>query len=242
MTIMRLDQYIVHYFGLSRARAQLLIRDGSVTFRGKVIKKSSLDMSNTIDPIDIVITDTVKYVSRAGLKLEHALREFSVDVSDKNCLDIGSSTGGFTDCLLQYGAIHVDCVDVGSDQLHITIKDDLRVSVYEQTDIRNFNPSHIYDVIVCDVSFISLVHIIPELPRFSDDNTRIILLIKPQFEVGKEFLNKQGIVTSDQAVQDCIQKIKNTLHEFGFAEQGIIPSPINGGDGNQEFLTYCCKS
>jgi 23S rRNA (cytidine1920-2'-O)/16S rRNA (cytidine1409-2'-O)-methyltransferase len=180
MIIMRLDQYIVYYFGFSRARAQLLIRDESVTFRGKVIKKSSLDISNTIDPIDIKITDTVKYVSRAGLKLEHALCEFSIDVAGKNCLDIGSSTGGFTDCLLQYGATHVDCVDVGSDQLHVNIKNDSRVNVYEQTDIRNFNPSYTYDVIVCDVSFISFVYIIPELPRFSDGNTRIILFPIPR--------------------------------------------------------------
>ena len=93
---------------------------------------------------------------------------------------------------------------------------------------------------MCDVSFISLIHIIPELSRFSDSNTQIILLIKPQFEVGKEFLNKRGIVTSDQAVQDCIQKIKNTLHEFGFVEQGVVLSPVTGGDGNQEFLSSFC--
>lgn len=239
---MRLDNYIAHHFGLSRARAQLLIRDGSVQFRGKIVKKPSLDIDDDIIISDIVVTDSIKYISRAGLKLEHALREFSIDVSGKNCLDIGSSTGGFTDCLLQHGAAHVDCVDVGSDQLHINIKNDSRVNVYEQTDIRNFKKNCIYDVIVCDVSFISLVHIIPELPRFSDGNTRIIMLIKPQFEVGKEFLNKQGIVANDQVVQDCIQKIKNTLRQFGFTEQGVVPSPITGGDGNQEFLIHCFNS
>jgi 23S rRNA (cytidine1920-2'-O)/16S rRNA (cytidine1409-2'-O)-methyltransferase len=207
-----------------------------VQFSGKIVKKPSLDIGDNITISDIVVTDSIKYVSRAGLKLEHALCEFSVDISGKNCLDIGSSTGGFTDCLLQNGAAHVDCVDVGSDQLHVNIKNDSRANVYEQTDIRNFKQNNKYDVIVCDVSFISLVHIIPELPRFSDSNTRIILLIKPQFEVGKEFLNKQGIVISNQAVQDCIKKIKNTMRQFGFTEQGVVPSPITGGDGNQEFL------
>lgn len=121
---MRLDNYIAQHFGLSRARAQLLIHDGSVQFRGKIVKKPSLDIDDSINISDIIIIDTIKYVSRAGLKLEHALREFSVDVSGKNCLDIGSSTGGFTDCLLKHGAAYVDCVDIGSDQLHVNIKND----------------------------------------------------------------------------------------------------------------------
>ncbi len=233
---MRIDQFLVNHFNLSRSRAQLLIKDGAVCVMGKVITKSSHEIPENFDINLVTITDTVKYVSRAGLKLEHALQEFSLDVNHKKCLDIGSSTGGFTDCLLQYGASHIDCVDVGTDQLHEKIKTNSHVSVFEQTDIRNFDGDN-YDIIVADISFISLNSIIPILSKFCKNNTQIILLIKPQFEVGKEFLNKQGIVKDNQVITESIEKIKTTLHENGFVMNSIINSPILGGDGNREFLS-----
>jgi 23S rRNA (cytidine1920-2'-O)/16S rRNA (cytidine1409-2'-O)-methyltransferase len=172
--------------------------------------------------------------------LEHAITTWGIEVVGKKCLDIGSSTGGFTDCLLQYGALHVDCVDVGTDQLHEKIKTDPRVSVYEKTDIRNFQGGT-YDVIVGDISFISLTAIIPTLSRFCHPDTRIILLIKPQFEVGKEFLNKQGIVKNELMIDQCIENIKNTLIEYEFGIHGIIDSPVLGGDGNRECICYGTK-
>lgn len=237
---MRIDQFLVEHFNMSRSRAQLLIKDGAVCVAGKVITKSSHEIPENFDKNLITITDTIKYVSRAGLKLEHALQEFSLNITYKKCLDIGSSTGGFTDCLLQYGASHVDCVDVGTDQLHKKIKTDPRVSVFEQTDIRNFDGDN-YDIIVVDISFISLTSIISTLPKFCHKNTEIVLLIKPQFEVGKEFLNKQGIVKDEQVVRESIEKIKINLNNNGFVVNMIADSPILGGDGNREFLVYCSK-
>ena len=237
---MRLDQFLTEQFQISRSRAQLLIKDGAVCVAGKVIKKPSYEIPKQITKESIVVTDTVKHVSRAGLKLEHAITTWGIDIKENKCLDIGSSTGGFTDCLLQYGALHVDCVDVGTDQLHEKIKTDPRVSVFEQTDIRNFQGGA-YDIVVADISFISLTAIIPILVRFCHDQTQIVLLIKPQFEVGKEFLNKQGVVKNELIIQECIEIIKNNLIEHGFINRGIIDSPILGGDGNKEFLLYATK-
>ncbi len=234
---MRLDQYIVEHFGITRSRAQLLIENNSVTISGKVITKSSYKVPEFIDKEMVEVTDTIRYVSRAGLKIEHAIKEFLLNITGKDCLDIGSSTGGFTDCLLQSGAHHVDCVDVGTDQLHEIIKRNKQVSVYEKTDIRNFNGG-IYDVIVGDISFVSLNVIIPIIPKFCKKDTQLILLIKPQFEVGKEFLNKQGIVKDQNSITDSMEKIKTTLVQHGFMVNSIIDSPILGGDGNKEFLVY----
>lgn len=234
---MRLDQYIVEHFGITRSRAQLLIENNSVTISGKVITKSSYKVPEFIDKEMVEITDTIRYVSRAGLKIEHAIKEFLLNITGKDCLDIGSSTGGFTDCLLQSGAHHVDCVDVGTDQLHEIIKRNKQVSVYEKTDIRNFNGGT-YDVIVGDISFVSLNVIIPIIPKFCKKDTQLILLIKPQFEVGKEFLNKHGIVKNEQSIVESIEKIKTTFVQHGFKVNSIIDSPILGGDGNKEFLVY----
>lgn len=237
---MRIDQFLVEHFNMSRSRAQLLIKDGAVCVAGKVITKSSHEIPENFDKNLITITDTIKYVSRAGLKLEHAINEWGIVVQEKNCLDIGSSTGGFTDCLLQHSANHVDCVDVGTDQLHQKIKTDSRVSVFEQTDIRNFTGS-LYDIVGIDVSFISLTAIIPTLPQFCHECTHIITLVKPQFEVGKEFLNKQGIVKDNQVIDGVMKKITSVFTDYGFSVQGQIESPILGGDGNRELLLLVNK-
>jgi 23S rRNA (cytidine1920-2'-O)/16S rRNA (cytidine1409-2'-O)-methyltransferase len=234
---MRIDQFVSEHFQMTRSRAQLLIKDGAVRVTGKLITKSSYEIPDHFDKNLITITDTIKYVSRAGLKLEHAINEWGIRAQGKNCLDIGSSTGGFTDCLLQYGACHVDCVDVGTDQLHEKIKTDPRVSVFEQTDIRNFTGGP-YDIIGIDVSFISLSVIIPVLDRFCNGTTQIVALIKPQFEVGKEFLNKQGIVKNMQIVNEVLEKITSDFTRYGFTVYRHNESPILGGDGNQEYLLF----
>lgn len=240
---MRLDAYLVQHYTYSRSRAQLLINDGSVSINGIITTKPN----KTVQSTDTVsVTDTIKFVSRAGLKLEHALDAFKIDPTGALCLDIGSSTGGFTDCLLKRGAVHVDAVDVGTNQLVESLKNDTRVSVYEQTDIRNFKNSHQYSLIVCDASFISLLKIIPELPRFSQGSANVILLIKPQFEVGKEYLGKGGIVNDEMRVIEVITDIVTAMQQLGYRLHDEVKlCPIKGGDGNQEYtacFTYLKKS
>lgn len=233
---MRLDAYLVHHNNYSRSRAQLLINNGSVTINGVVITKPN----KTVQPSDNVqVIDTIKFASRAGLKLEYALDVFGIYSDGKVCLDIGSSTGGFTDCLLRKGALHVDAVDVGTDQLVEVIRRDPRVSVYEQTDIRAFSNPQRYDLIVCDASFISLLKIIPELPRFSKESTEVVLLIKPQFEVGKEYLGKGGIVDDEMRVVEVITDIVNAARSLDYRlNHEIKLCPVKGGDGNQEYIGY----
>lgn len=233
---MRLDQHLVEHHGMTRSRAQLLIHDGAVFVNTNPTTKPNYTVKST----DIItIHDTIKYVSRAGLKLAAALELFSLPPAHMLCLDIGSSTGGFTDCLLQNSALHVDAVDVGTQQLVDTLRNDPRVTVYEQTDIRTFSTPREYDLVVCDASFISLIKIIPELPRFSKIGTHVILLIKPQFEVGRAFLGKGGIVTDEMRVVEIITDIVTCAQHHGFRLIDEIKlCPIKGGDGNQEYIAY----
>ena len=233
---MRIDQYLTQHFPYSRSRIHLLIADGSVSLLGKVFTKPSQNIDEKTNPETITITDDIKYVSRAGLKLQHACSTFSISPAGMTCLDIGSSTGGFTDYLLRGDAHHVDCVDVGTDQLHGTLRTDTRVSVFEQTDIRNFVPEYQYDLIVCDVSFISLSHIINQLPRFAKPLSRCVLLIKPQFELGREYLGKGGIVTDQAKIDELVIDMNKSLASIGYANLQTTDSPITGGDGNREVL------
>jgi 23S rRNA (cytidine1920-2'-O)/16S rRNA (cytidine1409-2'-O)-methyltransferase len=233
---MRIDQYLTQHFPYSRSRIHLLIADGSVTLGDKVFTKPSQNIDESTDPSLINISDSIRYVSRAGLKLYHALLTWGIYPAGMTCLDIGSSTGGFTDCLLQHDTTGVDCVDVGTNQLHEKLRSDSRVSVYEQTDIRNFTSDDQYDLIVCDVSFISLAHIITQLPRFAKNNSRCVLLIKPQFELGKEFLDKQGIVRDNEKINQLVTEISTFLSQNHYTDIQYIDSPISGGDGNREVL------
>lgn len=240
---MRLDHYLVTHHHLSRSRAQLLIHDGAVLVNGVPFTKPNTSITTTDH---VAVTDTIKYVSRAGLKLEQALDLFTINPQGMTCLDIGSSTGGFTDCLLQRGARHVDAVDVGTQQMVASLRTDDRVSVYEQTDIRDFHNIQTYDVIVCDASFISLTKIIPQLPRFAKNGSHVILLIKPQFEVGKEFIGKGGIVDDELRVVEVITDIVHcaTRHGLRLIDE-IKQCSVMGGDGNQEYIacfTYTQKS
>jgi 23S rRNA (cytidine1920-2'-O)/16S rRNA (cytidine1409-2'-O)-methyltransferase len=237
---MRLDQYLVEQGMVpTRSRAQLLIKDGAVTVNGVPAQKPSLSITSTDQ---VLVRDSIKYVSRAGLKLEHALELFTINPAGLSCLDVGSSTGGFTDCLLQRNAVHVDCVDVGTDQLSAKLRSDGRVSVFEQTDIRRFDLCKTYDLIVCDASFISLAKLAPSFRRLSHPGTKLVVLIKPQFEVGKGNLNRQGIVT-DSAIRDhATETAVQAIIDEGFnLEQQIEPSPITGGDGNIEYVAYFTK-
>lgn len=180
-----------------------------------------------------------KYVSRGGLKLEAALREFGIDATGFICLDIGASTGGFTDCLLQYGAARVVAVDAGTNQLVWKLRQDARVESREQTNARELEPDDfdsLFDLIVIDVSFISVTKIIPVLAPLLTETGRVVILIKPQFEVGKGEVGKGGIVREPEKHERVIKEVNESAAHNGLILAGVIESPITGAEGNKEFL------
>lgn len=225
---MRIDVYLSGIVG-SRSKARQMIEAGFITVGGKICIKNALEISETDD---IKILESLKYVSRGGLKLESALEKFGIDLTDKVCLDVGASTGGFTDCMLQYGAKKVYAVDVGHSQLAEKLRSDSRVISLEKTDIRNFSIGEKLDFISCDVSFISLTHVLPYLKTF---NCEIIALVKPQFECGKKH---KGVIRNDRQRAEILQKVIDFAENIDFKVKGTIPSPIKGGDGNIEYLLY----
>lgn len=236
---MRLDLYLVERKLVeSRNRAKMEIEAGNVFVNDKLCKKVAYDIK---DGDKVEIKNQLKWVSRGGLKLEKALNVFKIDVKDKVVLDIGSSTGGFSDVVLTFGAKKVYCVDTGKDILHDKIRNDMRVEVFEQTDYRNLDISGFekIDLVVIDVSFISLEKILPKLESdFKGQEITIIALIKPQFEVGIELARKyKGIIKDKRLHQSVIDRIVFAFNERGFKNEGIEKSPILGGDGNTEFLS-----
>lgn len=235
---MRLDVYLTEK-GICRSRsaAQQLINLGGVIVNGKTAVKNSLEIADS-DAVEIAELMLPKYVGRGGQKLEKALELWSIDLGGKTCLDIGSSTGGFTDCMLQSGAARVWAVDVGSAQLAEKLKGDPRVVSLEQTDIRDFvfPDGTSADFVGADVSFISLKLILPHIYRLLKSGGAAVVLIKPQFEAGKSALNKKGIVKSEAARLKCVSEIKNFAEQCGFTIIGMEKSPITGGDGNIEYL------
>lgn len=220
----------------SRKIASDLIKEGKVFVSGEKITKASKEF---FDDVKIEITELPKFVGRAGLKLEKAIEVFNINIMGKVALDVGSSTGGFTDCLLQRGAKKVYAVDVGTDQLREELKNDIRVISMEQTDIRSVEifPEKV-DLVVIDVSFISLELVLPSVLKFLKDGGEIITLVKPQFEVGKDNLGKGGIVKDDIARVEVLENIKKLSLKLGLKILGEIESPIKGGDGNVEYLLY----
>ncbi len=225
----------------SRTRAARLIEEGKVfvdSVTGKKVLKPNEKFENeTI----FFISEKQKYVGRGGEKLEKALEVFGISVEGASALDIGSSTGGFTDCLLQHGTQKVFAVDVGTDQLDASLRINPKVVVLEKTDIRSTEAevciTEKVDIIVIDVSFISLSHIFPHLKKFTKEHTNIIALIKPQFEVGKENI-KEGVVTDPILHQKAVTDVTQYAHQNGFSLVQVIDSPILGGSGNKEFLGW----
>ena len=182
-----------------------------------------------------------RFVSRGGLKLEAALDHFSVDVTGATCLDIGASTGGFTDCLLQRGAARVYAIDVGTAQLHWRIRQDDRVIVREKVNARQLSTDHVPEpvsFVCCDVSFISCTMILPSVPKLLAPGAGIVVLAKPQFEVGKGVVGKGGIVREPELHQAVVEKVRRAIVDLGFATVESIDSPILGAEGNKEFLLY----
>lgn len=220
----------------SRSVALDLIKKGLVEVGGEIVTKPAKDFTDSADLI-IEIIKQPKYVGRGGLKLEKALDKFELDPTRLVAIDVGSSTGGFTDCLLQKGAKKVYAVDVGTDQLVSSLKQDPRVISMEQTDIRNIEtlPEKM-DLAVIDVSFISLELILEKVSNLLSLDGKIIALIKPQFETAKEDKNKSGIVKSDQIREKVLENIKNFCDKNKLKILGITDSPILGGSGNKEYL------
>jgi 23S rRNA (cytidine1920-2'-O)/16S rRNA (cytidine1409-2'-O)-methyltransferase len=237
----RADELLVHR-GLCESRnlAKTLIMAGKVRLPDSIVTKPSQML-----PVDapITIIEAQRYVGRGGEKLEKFLQQFNIDAKDKRCLDIGASTGGFTDCLLQHGATHVTCVDVGHGQLHYKLRQDPRVTNLEKTNARYLKPQDLphptYDFIVMDVSFISITKILPTLWPLLNPSGTLITLIKPQFEAEKKEVDQGAGIISDPAIH---QRILTQILEFCKTQLphchllGPIESPIRGGDGNLEFL------
>lgn len=218
----------------SRSKAQAAIAAGLVHADGKEVSKAS-DMIAR-DAI-IAATPAFPFVSRGGVKLEAALKAFAFDLTGRLCLDIGASTGGFTDVMLRHGARHVVAVDVGRDQLHPTLRADPRVTSHEGVDIRAFTLSDPKpDFVAIDVSFISLNAILPSLTNLLAPRSEAVFLIKPQFEVGRAFISKGGLVKDQAASALVVDQIAQHVRALNFEVLEIIASPIQGGDGNQEYL------
>lgn len=235
---MRLDHLVALKLpGVSRTQVVALIIQGQVQVDGVIIIKPGQKVS--VDAQIICEVVAPKYVSRAGLKLEQALQIFKIDVTNKVVLDAGLSTGGFADCLLQHGASKIYGIDVGTNQAHIKIRDDLRVQVFEQTNLRYLEklPAMV-DLVTLDLSFISLLKVINNIPKFLKPHGQLITLIKPQFEVGKEHVATGGIVKDAKVREQAVQNVITGIERAGFIYQGLITSPILGGDGNTEYLAH----
>ena len=239
MADFRLDMCIREKLNISRQKAQELIQNSSVKVNGKFINKPSYKVSYN-DEVTVVNTEKVlKYVGRGGYKLEKAIDVFNINIKGI-CVDIGASTGGFTDCMLQNGAETVYAVDVGSNQLAERLKNDNRVVSIENTDIRNADVPKA-DFIGCDVSFISLTKIFQSVFNILNDDGCGVFLIKPQFEAGKENISKNGIVKNSKIHKKVIRDIINSAVEQGLYVKALTYSPIRGGDGNIEYLIYINK-
>lgn len=236
----RVDKFLIHKgYVDSRIKAQKLIDEKLVYCNEKLVEKSSLMVDDT-DKIVVKDNDMFKFVSRGGFKLEKSLNSFSYSLKDKVVMDIGSSTGGFTDCALQYGAKKVIAIDVGTALLDNKLRQNPKVNLYEKTDIRNVNDQLFADIdtIVTDVSFISLKNIIDKIVS-TNIKVDFIVLIKPQFECGRELAFKyKGIVLNKKVHENILKDIVLYLNINGFFVKGIDVSPIKGGDGNIEYLCY----
>ncbi len=244
MTSQRLDEALVAR-GLvqSRARGRDAVLRGIVDVNGAAARKPS----QTVTAADAITLrdETARYVSRSALKLIHGFEAFPIDISEKNCVDLGCSTGGFTQVLLEAGAAHVTAIDVGHGQIAGQLAADPRVTLREGLNARDITATDVpreTALIVCDVSFISLTLALPPLLTLVRSGTQIIALIKPQFEVGREALGKGGVVRDDALLTLTCERISAFLRGQGWRVLGVVPSPITGGDGNREFLIAAKKA
>jgi len=237
---MRLDKYLVDegYFE-SRNRANDAIKAGQVTVDGKKPKASTKIDENSM----VEVADAKFYVSRAARKLENFLDEHFMDFKDKRALDIGSSTGGFAQMVLEKGVASLSCVDVGKDQLHISLRQNEKVSLFEETDIREFQSDEGFALITCDVSFISILKITDDIDRLSQSGTDIIILYKPQFEVGKDVKrDSKGVVQDLDAIARRKEEFEAEAVKLSWIEKYQALSKVAGKEGNQEYLYHFLKA
>jgi 23S rRNA (cytidine1920-2'-O)/16S rRNA (cytidine1409-2'-O)-methyltransferase len=242
---LRLDKLLVDRgLAASRERAQALILAGKVLVNDQKLEKAGTRVE--AEAVVRLLGENLKYVSRGGLKLERALEHWHIDIEGKVCLDVGASTGGFTDCLLQHGAARVIAVDTGYGQMEFKLRQDTRVRLLEKTNARYVTDEVIaerVDLIVIDVAFISATLVLPPVVKAafppSVDECRgrhVIVLVKPQFEAGREFVSRGGIVRDETAQLAAVEKVKKTLLDLRCASTDVIESPILGAEGNREFL------
>ena len=243
----RLDKLLVDRgLAASRERAQALVLAGKVLVDGQKLEKSGAQV-----PAECVIRllgEDLKYVSRGGLKLERALDHWNIAVTGKICLDVGASTGGFTDCLLQRGAKQIVAIDTGYGQMDFKLRQDARVRLLEKTNARYLKQKDVgvtIDLVAMDVSFISATLVLPAViaaafPESPDERRgpQIVVLVKPQFEAGREHVGKGGIVRDESAQLASVEKVKAALKSLGADQTDVIESPILGAEGNREFLLY----
>ncbi len=240
---MRLDVFLFENgYASSRTEAKQLITESLVSVNGKVITKASYDVDGEAE---ISISDPgVRYASRGGKKLECAIESFKFDIKGKLAIDVGASSGGFTDCLLKNGATHVIAVDSGTDQLVASLRADERVTVMEGYNARYMTAADLPyepELAVMDVSFISATYIIPALYSCLKCGADFICLIKPQFEVGRANIGKGGIVKDDKVRASAVNKVVEFAESIGFKTEGVVRSSVVGGDGNIEFLAHFKK-
>jgi 23S rRNA (cytidine1920-2'-O)/16S rRNA (cytidine1409-2'-O)-methyltransferase len=230
----------------SRERARALILAGRV-----LVSEQKVNKAGTAFPEDVpvrILGEDLRYVSRGGLKLEAALAHWQISVSGRACLDIGTSTGGFTDCLLQHGASHVSCVDTGFGQIAMSLRMDPRLKLYERTNARLLTPDSLnpkageetqpLTLLVMDVSFISATLVLPPVLAAAATLTEAVVLVKPQFEAGRGHIGKGGIVRDPQAHQLAVDRVTECLAALGATAIEVIDSPITGMEGNREFLLH----
>lgn len=240
----RLDVILVNQgYATSREKAKAIIMSGNVFVKGQREDKAGATFEE--EGIDLLVKgNPLKYVSRGGLKLEKAMAAFPITLDDYVCMDIGSSTGGFTDCMLQNGAKKVYAVDVGHGQLDWKLRNDERVVCMEKTNFRYMVRDDIQDDLdfaSCDVSFISLIKILPPAYNLLKSGACMVCLIKPQFEAGKEKVGKKGVVREKSVHEEVIVKVVDFAKTVGFAPLMLTYSPIKGPEGNIEYLVYLCK-
>ena len=227
----------------SRERAKAAVAAGLVRVNGTPATKPS----QPVGPGDELrlLGETLRYVGRGGLKLERALEAFGLDVAGTTCVDIGASTGGFTDCLLQHGAARVTAVDVGHGQLHASLAVDARVTNLEGTDARTLAPGDAggpFDVAVTDVSFISLAHVLPAMARLLRPGGTCVCLVKPQFEAGPAHVGKRGVVRDARVHREVLARVLADARAAGLEPRGLTHSPVTGGEGNIEYLLHAVRA
>lgn len=241
---MRLDLFLAETRSISRNRARFLIEQGLVKVDGISAKKPALEiLGDASQAVEVAEDARTQYVARSAVKLERFLIAENIRLHGIECLDVGSSTGGFVQVLLAEGAAKVVAVDVGSDQLHASLRSDARVELHENTDVRDFFPGRTFAFVTADLSFIPLEKVLSDIARLSSPDARIVLLFKPQFEVGKENLTKKSYVARDKkSIDAAFSNFRKAAETLGFEERSFRESALPGEAGNREYFFLFSKA